>query len=121
VEQFVCFHRRVPTASLAAVLVYTGIKLVNLPAMQDLARFGRDQVAICLATLLLIVFTDLLTGVVVGIVLTAVRLYHRLAKGSPSITSRDRHQRATGDRPRLPRLPQVLVEATRCRRRERGY
>ena len=66
----------VPTASMAAVLVYTGIKLVNVAAMKDLARFGRDQVAICLSTLLLVVFTDLLTGVVVGIVLTAVRLYH---------------------------------------------
>ncbi|MCE9529429.1 MAG: SulP family inorganic anion transporter [Planctomycetales bacterium] len=65
----------VPTASLAAVLVYTGIKLVNFPAMKDLARFGRDQVPICVATLLLIVFTDLLTGVLVGIFLSAIGLF----------------------------------------------
>jgi MFS superfamily sulfate permease-like transporter len=65
----------VPTASLAAVLVYTGIKLVNFPEMKDLARFGRDQIPICVATLLLIVFTDLLTGVLVGIFLSAIGLF----------------------------------------------
>jgi MFS superfamily sulfate permease-like transporter len=68
----------VPTASLAAVLVYTGIKLVNLPAMKDLAGFGRDQIPICVATLLLIVCTDLLTGVIAGLVLSAVGLFHHL-------------------------------------------
>ena len=55
----------VPTASLAAVLVYTGIKLVNVPAMKDLAGFGRDQIP-SVATLLLIVCTDLLTGSLLG-------------------------------------------------------
>lgn len=68
----------IPTASLAAVLVYTGIKLVNVTAMKDLARYGKDQIAICVATLLLIVATDLLTGVIWGLILSAIGLFHHL-------------------------------------------
>jgi len=60
------------------VLVYTGIKLVNVPVIRDLARYGRDQIPICAATMLLIVFTDLLTGVIAGLALSAIGLFHQL-------------------------------------------
>ena len=41
----------IPTASLAAVLVYTGYKLVNVKAIKKLLEFGWGEVAIYLATL----------------------------------------------------------------------
>lgn len=69
--------RSIPTACLAAILVYTGYKLVNPAAIRKLATFGRSEVAIYAATLATIVCVDLLTGVVVGIGLSLAKLlYH---------------------------------------------
>lgn len=68
--------RMVPTASLAAVLVYTGHKLMNFRVMRDLSAFGRSEVAIYAATVITIVAADLLTGVLVGIGLSAVKLLY---------------------------------------------
>ena len=64
----------IPTASLAAILVYTGWKLINIPAVRRLAKKGRGQVAIWAATVIAIVVTDLLIGVVTGFGLALLRL-----------------------------------------------
>ncbi|QDV85328.1 SulP family inorganic anion transporter [Planctomycetes bacterium TBK1r] len=69
----------IPTAALAAILVYTGIKLVNLKAIKQLKSHGYSEVGVYLATLGTIVATDLLTGVVVGVVLSAVKLLYRFS------------------------------------------
>ena len=71
--------RQIPTAALAAILVYTGFKLVNIKAIRDLAKFGWSEVFIYFATLITIVSTDLLKGVVVGIVLAAAKLLHTIS------------------------------------------
>ncbi len=68
--------RLIPTASLAAILVYTGYKLVNLESIKKLYEFGRTEVLIYFATVIMIVCTDLLTGVVTGIVLAAIKLLY---------------------------------------------
>lgn len=68
--------RQIPTACLAAILVYTGFKLVNIKEVKKLAVYGRSEVFIYLATVITIVATDLLTGVVVGIALAAVKLLY---------------------------------------------
>ena len=66
--------RQIPTSVLAAVLVFTGYKLVNVVAIRELARFGRPELAIYAATLVGIVAVDLLTGVVLGIALSLARI-----------------------------------------------
>lgn len=66
--------RMIPTAALAALLVYTGYKLVNVKAIKNLRKFGKGEVVVYFATLGTIVCTDLLTGVLTGIVLSAVKL-----------------------------------------------
>ncbi len=66
----------IPTASLAAILVYTGYKLVNPKAMRELYSYGKSELGIYLATLTMIVVTDLLTGVLVGIGLSAMKLLY---------------------------------------------
>lgn len=66
--------RMVPICSLAAVLVYTGIKLVQVEHLRHLSRFGRVPLLIYAATLLTIVGKDLLTGVLVGVGLSLVSL-----------------------------------------------
>ncbi|MFM1942361.1 MAG: hypothetical protein RI897_1343 [Verrucomicrobiota bacterium] len=70
--------RLVPTASLAAILVYTGFKLVNPAAIRKLWEVGRGEVVIYASTLVAIVATDLLTGVLVGFGLALMRLLYTL-------------------------------------------
>ncbi|MCS6975862.1 MAG: SulP family inorganic anion transporter [Gemmatales bacterium] len=64
----------IPTAALAALLVYTGYKLINLKIIPTLAEYGWSEVAIYIATVVFIVATDLLTGVVIGIILAVIKL-----------------------------------------------
>lgn len=71
--------RQIPTACLAAILVYTGFKLFNVKAIRELAKFGRDEVLIYAATVIMIVSTDLLTGVLVGIALAAIKLLYNFS------------------------------------------
>jgi MFS superfamily sulfate permease-like transporter len=68
--------RMIPTAGLAAILVYTGFKLIDIRAIRDLRRYGWSEVGICVATITMIVVTDLLTGVVTGIGLSASKLLY---------------------------------------------
>ncbi len=65
---------QIPIASLAGVLVYTGLKLIDLNALRQLGRYGRMAMLIHLATALTIVATDLLTGVLLGFALTLAQL-----------------------------------------------
>ncbi len=64
----------IPTASLAAILVYTGIKLVTPKAVRQLAQFGKAEVAIYFATIMAIVATNLLEGVLIGLGLSLLKL-----------------------------------------------
>jgi MFS superfamily sulfate permease-like transporter len=70
----------IPVASLAGVLVYTGIKLVDLKAFKALGRYGRMPMFTYAATALAIIFTDLLTGVLVGFGLTLVKLAFKASR-----------------------------------------
>ncbi|WP_095110252.1 SulP family inorganic anion transporter [Pseudomonas sp. Irchel 3E20] len=64
----------IPVASLAGVLVYTGCKLVDLKVFRGLGRYGRMPMLTYGATALAIIFTDLLTGVLIGFGLTLAKL-----------------------------------------------
>ena len=66
--------QRIPVASLAGVLVYTGLKLVNMQAFRALGRYGRMPMFTYAATAMAIVLTDLLTGVLIGFGLTLAKL-----------------------------------------------
>jgi MFS superfamily sulfate permease-like transporter len=68
--------RMIPTAALAAMLVYIGYKLVNFKAIGELRKYGWGEVAIYAATVGTIVCTDLLTGVLTGIGLSAIKLLY---------------------------------------------
>ena len=68
--------RMIPTAALAAMLVYIGYKLVNIKAIRELWKYGWGEVAIYAATVGMIVGTDLLTGVITGICLSAAKLLY---------------------------------------------
>jgi MFS superfamily sulfate permease-like transporter len=70
--------RLVPTASLAGVLVYIGVKLVSPAHLRELRGFGWGAVGIYVATLAGVFATDLLTGVIIGLVLSVLRLLLKL-------------------------------------------
>jgi MFS superfamily sulfate permease-like transporter len=70
--------RLVPVASLAGVLVVVGCQLIDRTALAQLSRVGKTEVAIYLVTIVGVVATDLLKGVLAGLAVAAVVLLHRL-------------------------------------------
>lgn len=66
----------IPVASLAAVLVFTGYKLAYPKAVPGLLKFGKTEVAIYVITIVMIVATNLLAGVLVGLGLSLLKLLY---------------------------------------------
>jgi len=64
----------IPVASLAAVLVFTGYKLAYPKALPGLLKFGKSEVAIYLITIVMIVASNLLEGVLIGLGLSILKL-----------------------------------------------
>ena len=106
----------IPTASLAAVLVYTGYKLINFKSIKKLRQYGWGEVGIYAATLTVIVVEDLLTGVIVGMALAAVKLLHTFSKLKVNVEHDPRHDRyvmhldGAATFVRLPRLAAALEQ-----------
>lgn len=69
----------IPTASLAAILVYTGYKLLNIAKIKSIAGYGKAEVAIYFVTLAGIVATNLLAGVLLGVGLAVAKLVYTFA------------------------------------------
>ena len=67
---------KIPTTALAAILVYTGFKLVSPKAVRELKPYGKTEVAIYFATLAGIVTTNLLIGVLIGLGLALLKLFY---------------------------------------------
>ncbi|MET0247803.1 MAG: SulP family inorganic anion transporter [Sphingomonas sp.] len=73
--------REIPMAALGAVLVVTGVKLVNLDHAKHLFKdYGILPALIWAVTLILVVTMDLLTGVLVGIGLSLIELLPNLRR-----------------------------------------
>ena len=70
----------VPEACLAAVLVYTGFKLIALKQVKRLWAEDRWEVAIFVATLVGVVATDLLKGVLLGVGLSVAKLLWTMSR-----------------------------------------
>ena len=56
----------IPLASLAAILLVAGYRLANVGLFKEMYAKGLNQFIPFLATLVAIVFTDLLTGIIIG-------------------------------------------------------
>ncbi|CAN7232023.1 SulP family inorganic anion transporter [Phenylobacterium sp. LjRoot219] len=73
--------RQIPSAALAGVLVVTGWRLVSLQHAKHLfERHGVLPTVIWAATFVMVVATDLLTGVLVGMALTLLELIPNLRR-----------------------------------------
>lgn len=71
--------REIPMAALAGILVVTGVRLVSVDHVRHLLhRYGPLPAIVWAATLIMVVATDLLTGVLVGIGLSLIELVPHL-------------------------------------------
>jgi MFS superfamily sulfate permease-like transporter len=102
----------VPTASLAAVLVHTGYRLIDPAVVRRLAALGNMPVAIYVSTLVVIVATDLLTGILVGLGASALQVLYRLTHFDVWVRQSEDglhvHLTGAGTFLRLPRLLALL-------------
>lgn len=72
--------RVIPLAALAAMLVYTGVRLASPSEFRHARAIGPDQLALFLTTLLVTLATDLLIGVAAGLLLKCAL---HLVRGAP--------------------------------------
>lgn len=61
--------REIPLSALAALLVFTGLRLASPKEFSNTFKIGVDQFVLFTSTLVITLMTDLLVGVTVGIVL----------------------------------------------------
>lgn len=71
---------RVPLAALAAMLVYTGIRLASPREFFNVYKIGQEQFVIFIGTMIAVLATDLLVGVLVGI---GMKVLIHMAHGVP--------------------------------------
>jgi len=62
--------RMVPLAALAAILVFTGLRLASLRVFRQAYEQGTEQLLFLVTTLVVTLFTDLLVGILVGVITT---------------------------------------------------
>ncbi|WP_445630954.1 SulP family inorganic anion transporter [Nostoc sp. DSM 114167] len=104
----------IPISSLAAILVVTGYKLIEVEHIRQLKKYGRFPVVIFAATLIGIVVTDLITGVLIGILLTGILLIHKMSVLNIQVIKHEDNQRidiylqGAATFVRLPKLANIL-------------
>jgi MFS superfamily sulfate permease-like transporter/carbonic anhydrase len=106
--------RLIPTAALAAVLVLTGIKLIQFRAIRELWKESRTEGMICIAVALTVVGFDLLAGVMLGVGLSVVKLVYTFSRlrirrrGDPASGRMTLVLEGSATFLRLPKLASVL-------------
>lgn len=82
---FVCFApgliHRIPLASLAAILVFTGFRLASPKEFKKTWAIGSDQMIIFVTTILVTLASDLLIGILSGVLIKLV--VHLIRGNSP--------------------------------------
>ena len=70
----------IPTASLAAVLVYTGYKLINAKAAKKLCQISKGEFQIFTITLIAILAINLFEGILIGFIAAIVKDIYKTLK-----------------------------------------
>lgn len=66
----------IPLSALAAILIMTGLKLASPKLFKQMWRDGRNQFIPFAATVVSIVFTDLLSGILIGLAVSILFILH---------------------------------------------
>lgn len=77
----------IPLAAIAAVLIYVGWRLCEPSVFARAYSVGRDQIVIFCATVLAILMTDLLTGILLGVVAEILVLLYMLTPSARLVLS----------------------------------
>jgi len=88
VGAFPALLHQIPLAALAAMLVFTGTRLANVRELIHVKEIGKDQLALFLTTLFLTLATDLLVGVLAGLLLEVILHWRRGASISTMLSTR---------------------------------
>ncbi|MFT4585996.1 MAG: MFS superfamily sulfate permease-like transporter [Candidatus Binatia bacterium] len=74
---------RIPLAALASMLIYTGFRLTHPSEFKHVYKIGSEQLVIFVATMVGVLATDLLIGIVIGMaVKVSIHVYNGLPIGS---------------------------------------
>ncbi|MFZ9296475.1 MAG: SulP family inorganic anion transporter, partial [Bacteroidia bacterium] len=79
----------IPLATLAAILIAVGYKLTNLKLIRDQFLKGWDQFLPFVVTIVAILFTDLLKGIGIGLIVAIFFIIKRNFKGNHEIIVSD--------------------------------
>lgn len=81
----------IPLACLAAILLQVGYKLAKPSLFRLMYKRGNDQFVPFITTVLAILFTDLLRGVIIGLVVGLVYVLRNKAHGAFTLIHEDEH------------------------------
>lgn len=84
------FLDKIPYAALAAILIITGFKLTKPSIFKDLYRLGADQLIPFIVTILAILFTNLLLGICIGIIISFAFILYSNFKSSLMIVHNEK-------------------------------
>jgi carbonic anhydrase len=73
---------KIPLGALAAILLMTGYKLAKISVFKDMFSKGKFQFVPFIVTVVAVVFTDLLTGVGLGLVVSIIAILYGNMKNS---------------------------------------
>lgn len=79
----------IPYAALSAILILTGYKLVKPTIFKDLYRLGFDQLIPFLVTVSAILITNLLMGILIGIIVSFIFILYSNFKSSIIIVNKE--------------------------------
>ncbi len=82
---------KIPYSALAAILIVTGFKLAKPSIFKDLYKLGFDQLIPFIITVLAILFTNLLMGIFVGIVISIIFILRSNFNSSIIIVQKENH------------------------------
>lgn len=85
------FINMIPNSALAAMLIYVGFKLAHPKEFKHMWHVGKDQFFIFIVTVILTLATDLLIGVMTGIVLEMIVNFIHGASLKGAFKTKDSH------------------------------